>query len=68
MRLEIKVHPNASVERLGDGEAWVKAPPDKGKANAALVELLARHFSIPKSKVRILRGHSSRKKLVELDI
>lgn len=45
----------------------VHAPARDGKANARLVELLADHFHTAKSSVRILHGHSSRKKLVEVD-
>lgn len=44
----------------------VTAPPVDGKANRALVKLLSREFDVPKSKIRIVRGESSRDKLVEL--
>jgi uncharacterized protein YggU (UPF0235/DUF167 family) len=39
----------------------------EGKANDEVVELLARYFSVPKSSVKVLRGQSSRKKLVAID-
>ena len=42
----------------------VHAGPVAGKANQEVIELLARYFSVPKS---VLRGQSSRKKLVEVD-
>jgi uncharacterized protein YggU (UPF0235/DUF167 family) len=45
----------------------VQAAPVAGKANEAVVELLAKYFSVPKSSVKVLRGQSSRKKLVEID-
>ena len=38
-----------------------------GQANAAVVELLARHFGVAKSRIEILRGHSSRTKTVSVD-
>lgn len=44
----------------------VTAPPVDGKANAALIKLLAAEFRIPKSRIRILQGETSREKLVEL--
>ncbi|HVO96353.1 MAG TPA: DUF167 domain-containing protein [Terriglobales bacterium] len=44
----------------------IAAPARAGKANAALVEILAGYFNIPKSTITILRGHSARKKLIEL--
>ncbi|HEU5462817.1 MAG TPA: DUF167 domain-containing protein [Candidatus Binatia bacterium] len=70
-RIFVTVRPNArltQVTEAGEGEyrATVRAPAHAGQANAALVEVLARHFSIPKSRITILRGHASRRKLVEL--
>lgn len=38
-----------------------------GKANEALVRVLAEHFAIPKSKVTIVRGQASRTKIIEID-
>lgn len=71
MRSSVKVHPRARqerVERTGEGEfeAWVREPPEGGRANKALVELLAGHFGVPKSEVRIVRGTGSRRKVVEV--
>ena len=45
----------------------VHAPAREGKANGRLVEILADHFHTAKTQVRILHGHNSRKKLVEVD-
>ena len=58
-----------SIEQRSDGEFVVSlhAPARDGKANARLVELLADHFHKAKTHVRILHGHRSRKKLVEVD-
>lgn len=44
----------------------VQAPAREGKANQALIELLAHHFSVSTSRVRILRGQTGRRKLVEI--
>ena len=56
------------LKRISDGEYVVSihAPAREGKANRAVIELLAAHFSVPKTDVKILRGHSGRKKLVEI--
>ena len=67
MRVQIKVVPgskNSSVEEK-DGEiiVRVKAPPEKGKANKEAVRLLEIHFG---KKVRIVSGHTSRKKIIEI--
>lgn len=56
------------VKKIADGEymASVHAPASEGKANQALIELLADYLSVPKSAVKIIRGETSRKKLVEI--
>jgi uncharacterized protein (TIGR00251 family) len=43
------------------------APPVDGEANEALVEFLSEQFGIAKRSVRIVAGHSSRGKTVELE-
>ncbi len=72
MLLKVKVKPNAKKEAvipLGDNlyEVRVNAPPEKGKANERLLELLAEHLNVSKSKLKILKGHTARSKLVEVD-
>ena len=46
----------------------VAAPPEGCKANLAVVALLAETFGIPKSRVKVIRGHASRQKLVSLGL
>ena len=69
--LSIKVKPNARESRLteaadGTWVAQVKAPPVDGKANKALIELVAEHFGVSKSRVGIRRGAGGRMKLVDI--
>jgi len=68
--IQVKVKPNARVSSLREqGGTWiaqVKAPPVDGKANAALVELIAEHFGVSKSKVTIKSGLSGRLKRVQV--
>ena len=45
----------------------VTAPPEKGRANAAVIALLADALGVAKTSVRITRGHNSREKLVAVD-
>ncbi len=45
----------------------VAAPPEDGKANSAVVSLLAKALGVPKSGVKIVRGHGSRNKLVSVE-
>jgi uncharacterized protein (TIGR00251 family) len=70
-RLRLRVSPSAKrpcvVGRHGD--AWkvrVTAPADAGRANAALVELIASAVSVPARAVRLVSGHGARDKIVEL--
>ena len=71
MRIYVKVTPRAGkneVLKVSDGEYKVKvtAVPEKGKANESLIELLAYHFAVPKSSVRIIAGRSTRTKIVDI--
>jgi uncharacterized protein len=69
--LRLKVKPGARVDELtelddGTWQARVKAPPVDGKANAAVIALLAQHFGVPKARVQIKSGASGRFKLVTI--
>jgi len=71
LRLRVRVVPGARrsevVGRLGD--AWklrVAAPPERGRANGELVGLLARTLHVPRTSVRVARGHTTGEKLVEV--
>jgi len=73
MKLNVKVIPKSSinlVETELDGSLKVKltALPDKGKANQQLIEVLAKHYEISKSKIKILKGLASRNKIVEVEL
>ena len=72
MNLDIRVQPRASgnsveVAAVGTVRVRVTAPPDRGKANDAVVNLLARRLTVSKSAVRIVRGHTSRNKVVQVE-
>ena len=45
----------------------VSAPPDEGRANAALIELLAKTLGVPKSRVAITKGQTARNKILEIE-
>jgi uncharacterized protein len=72
MYWRVKVRPRArktEIESIEGKEivASVKAAPEKGKANAELVSMLASEFGVAKSEVVIVSGMSSRVKLVRID-
>lgn len=77
VRLHLRVTPNAGADRIEGAEARddgtavlrirVAAVPDKGRANAAVIALLARALGIPRSRIRLTAGETSRFKTVEID-
>jgi uncharacterized protein (TIGR00251 family) len=69
--LKVKVSPGASANAivgwLGDTlKVRVTAAPERGKANAAVEQLLAEQIGIPGERVTVVFGHTSRRKTVEL--
>lgn len=69
--IKVQAKPRSQLAKLednGDGTwtARVKAPPVDGKANEAIVELVADHFGVSKRAVSIKSGHSARWKWVEI--
>ncbi len=71
-RLTVKVHPRARrtslTGRLGD--AWKldqAAPPVDGKSNEECVRFFAELAGVPRSRVRIVQGATSRMKVVEIE-
>jgi uncharacterized protein YggU (UPF0235/DUF167 family) len=58
-----------SLTELEDGTwlARVKAQPVDGKANAALIEVVARHFGVRKAQVTIKSGASGRLTLIQIN-
>jgi hypothetical protein len=77
LRLTVRLTPKSGSDRIdgteldADGEAQLKvrvsAVPEDGKANKALVALLARTLRLPKSAITILSGETSRKKILRID-
>lgn len=72
VRLEIKVVPGASRDAVDGwlGEALkvrVSAPPERGKANAAVVRLLAELLGVARGAVEVVSGHGSPRKVVGVE-
>ena len=71
-RLTVKVHPRARRTALAGrlGDAWklaLAAPPVDGKANQECVRFFAELAGVPKSRVRIVSGATSRMKIVDVE-
>ncbi len=72
VRVRVRVTPRADRDEVcgwrgADLLVRVSAPPEAGKANAAVEKTIAAALGVPKSTVRVVRGHSSRSKLVEIE-
>ena len=69
-RLALRVTPGARAESLtiAEGRVLVKvrAKPEDGKATAAVLALLAQALDVPVSRIAVLRGATSREKLVQI--
>jgi uncharacterized protein (TIGR00251 family) len=71
MRIYVRVIPRSGkdeVVKISDAEYKVKvtAPPEKGKANEKVVELLAYHLAVPKSSMKIIAGKTARIKIIDV--
>ena len=74
--ITIKVIPNSSRNKISEKffdeknqECWkinLTAVAEDGKANAALIKFLAKEFKISKSKIEIIRGETSRNKMIRI--
>jgi len=71
MKIFIKAKPNSKeekVEKIDEKNytVFVKEPPIQGKANNAIKNALAVYFKTGSSSIKIISGHTSRNKIVEI--
>jgi uncharacterized protein (TIGR00251 family) len=71
LKIWVIVKPQAKkreLKKITDEEyaVSVHAPARQGRANEAVIELLAERFSVPKSSVHIIRGEKGKRKLVQI--
>ncbi len=71
MKISVKVKPNAKQERLekideSNFSVWVKEKPREGKANHAVIKILANYFGVARSEVILLKGQTSKQKIFEV--
>jgi uncharacterized protein len=72
MKINVIAHPNSKHPRvetdlLGRMHVYVAAPPLEGKANKAIIEILAKHFKVQKSKVIQVNGFKGKNKTFEIN-
>ena len=77
LRLAVRLTPNGGrdaidgVETNADGEAHLRArvscAPEKGKANKALLALVAKALGVPKSSISLVSGDTARQKILRID-
>lgn len=70
MKIRVKVTPKSKREAVtSNGDIFlvrVKEPAREGKANQAVIRVLAEYFGITKNKVTIVGGLTSRNKVIEI--
>jgi uncharacterized protein len=69
--LSVKLQPRASANEIGEAlgselRVKVTAPPVDAAANEALLKILAQQLHCPRNRVDIVRGHTSRHKVIKL--
>ncbi|MDE1156807.1 MAG: DUF167 domain-containing protein [Neorhizobium sp.] len=77
VRLSLRLTPSAGrdaidgFETAADGESFLRARvtsvPENGKANRALIQLLAKTIRIPKSAISLVSGETARKKILRIN-
>lgn len=73
MKISVHIKPNSrhreEIVKNDDDTltVYVKAPAIEGRANAAAIKLLAKHFKVTPSKVKLVRGATSKYKIFEID-
>lgn len=72
MKIIVKTKPGAKedkIEKIDEANyiAHIKEPPINGRANAALVKLLAEHFDVSPSLIEIISGYMARIKVIEIN-
>lgn len=75
--IAVRLTPKASADRVGNTRklpngdeqlvVYVTAPPEDGKANEAMIRLLAKHLGVAASRLTVMRGQTNRNKLVRVE-
>ena len=71
MKIFVSVKPGSKREEVKSADGthvtvWVRARAHDGKANEAVMQILAEHFAVATSRIRIVHGYTSRQKIIEI--
>ena len=71
MRINVRVIPRAKLNRVevqpdGTVRVHTTTAPTDGKATVAVIKMLAEHYDIPKTSIKLIRGATSRDKVFEI--
>ena len=68
--ITLNVHPSSTQKKILITEhvfdIYVNEPPDKGKANKAVIKFLSKYFDVPSSSFSIVKGHKSKIKIISV--
>lgn len=72
MKLTVVAHPNSKEEKVVQIderylELFFNVLPEKGKANLKIIEMLSKHFDVPKSAINIKSGLKSKLKIIDIN-
>lgn len=72
MKIFVKAKARSRIEKVVQLEAThflisVKEPAKEGKANGAILKVLARHLGISKSNIRLIKGETFKEKVFQID-
>jgi hypothetical protein len=73
MKINIIAHPNSKNPRietdmLNNIHVYVKEPAIDNKANFAIIKIIAQHYNVPKSSVKLLTGAKNKNKILSIEI
>ncbi len=71
MLVEVISHPKSRQEKIieitpGKFKIWIKQPAIENKANKEIINLLSAHLNVNKSRIKLVRGKTSRHKLFDI--
>ncbi len=71
MKITVRVIPRAKFNRVeiqpdGTVRVHTTTAPTDGRATADVIKMLAEHYNVPKTSIKLIRGATSRDKVFEL--